>query len=1237
MTTTAPDPRALVLNVPHIVDEILASVDRSTLVPCLRIKALHDSAGKRLYHTVRVDSGTMASFFRSAQLPSSLRTFLWPGYALTTRPTSSDFKTPLLAHVRVLSLGSHAPFPGVCSPGPAGLLPNLHTLRIVRSPDTTGLRLLPLCGHSTYCRLVGKLAPRKLVIRNLDEREDYLPSRWPARAPHEIVWVLPTDGRRSRRQPTNNDGELALLPTAKAKFIYHETWEVSGTHVSFLTYGVPRTVISQYIDMVLELAQNMAANFLALRSDLPMDEVDTHINTDDLARWRRFIPGGQALTPDKIVAVFNNALSRTERELLAHNTFHMWHYAALDEAERAYELDDGSMGVTSPAHHLLEIPRVVDRLLADVDKRTLVACLYVKPLHAAARTELRLTTKAATAGSIIANSQHIVDAILAHADRLTLVTALRVNATWLDAAGKVLYHTVRVDRFNITSFFRGALVGTDTNEDTGCAGASCARFGEKVGVPAQSPGKTRGQKKNARKAKMKKSASVTNFKASLLARVHVLSLGAHHGCVCTLYGPHMPSLLRHLDTLRIVPAPASTHTLQPLCDARECALFACATPRRVVLRNLDGGSGPSWPQYLPFDGDAPFAEVVWVLPTKGERYGDDGGLIGAGQFGRAATTYVFADWELWRAPAGSSLANFFDVVNNKRFPVLPSDVIYVVGSPSFGPPPTVVGLERLQFTARGADDVVGTFKHHFPHVHLDNDRLLRMVRDELRTQALQCALLTGQYDPADCPEWITYHTLDEYAALPESHGVLHDGMREALEMAERDGVELGVEFVPQHNGMFDLKTSFTHILLQIPHIVEAILAPLDRRTLLSCLRVHLLHDSAGKLLYRTVRVHRSNLATFFLGALVGTRTEETGCSGAGCTRFTHETVMYLSRGKLQRQLEQEEEEAKTVDSGANTTNFKAPLLAYVRVLSLSSHHVCACRLYAPHLATILPNLRTLRIVPAPASDHTLERLCDARECAVFASAVARRLVLCNLDAHAGALSGWPLRARYDERPPFKHVVWVLPTSGAGYAGRGIKFSRGFFGPTPHTYVFADWEVWVPPAGWDLRRRRLPPVNPSDVVHAIGGAGDTCRSPSPTVVGLERVALRDYGDEIGRMFAHSAHLRCDSAHLRQLVHDKLDASARDSNNDGITEPAPVVFHTLEEYALDPESRGVLDDGMRDDPPEPPKPTPTPTQAPPTPTPVPAPPAPTGRRGEPYVLHPNCREPLKTAIHVFCNIM
>lgn len=159
---------------------------------------------------------------------------------------------------------------------------------------------------------------------------------------------------------------------------------------------------------------------------------------------------------------------------------------------------------------------------------------------------------------IILNSPHIVDGIMNYASRTTLVACLRVSKQLHDAAGKVLYHTVRVDRYNLAGFFLGALVGSGVAEDSGCHGDGCVRFTEqdKDGTkspadnPAPGQGKTRGQKKNAQKRKRKAAGRTTNFKAPLLAQVEVLSLGSHHTCVCHLYGEHIESLF-----------PTSTHSV----------------------------------------------------------------------------------------------------------------------------------------------------------------------------------------------------------------------------------------------------------------------------------------------------------------------------------------------------------------------------------------------------------------------------------------------------------------------------------------------------------------------------------------------------------------------------------------------------------------------------------------------------------------------------------------------------
>ncbi|KAL1408035.1 hypothetical protein Q8F55_004832 [Vanrija albida] len=357
----SPDPRALALNVPHIVDAILASVPRATLLSCLRVnRKLHAAAGKHLYHTVRVDQRNLGSFFRGALLPGAAPSLPWLSSAV--RPTAASFKTALLAHVRVLALGTHDPVPGVCTPnptrrprvlslgtcpagpahtllqaicapGPAALLPNLHTLRIVRAHDASGHRLSPLCGRANYCHLVGKLAPRKLVVRNLDEREDYLPSLFPLPAVDEIVWVLPSDRTRYRdREVTRPGNELALITTRRAKFIFHDTWEVWAPK-AVTRFGGASISRSVWVDVLLEVSQSGAESVVVLPWLFHFIPSETSLG-DELPRWRRFLP--EASTLDEMTAHVNRVTSQSPHPAVIKQRA----YEALDPAERAQELDD---------------------------------------------------------------------------------------------------------------------------------------------------------------------------------------------------------------------------------------------------------------------------------------------------------------------------------------------------------------------------------------------------------------------------------------------------------------------------------------------------------------------------------------------------------------------------------------------------------------------------------------------------------------------------------------------------------------------------------------------------------------------------------------------------------------------------------------------------------------------------------------------------------------------------------
>ncbi|WOO78078.1 uncharacterized protein LOC62_01G001631 [Vanrija pseudolonga] len=400
-----------------------------------------------------------------------------------------------------------------------------------------------------------------------------------------------------------------------------------------------------------------------------------------------------------------------------------------------------------------------------------------------------------TAASILLNSPHIVDMIVSHATRPDLVSYMRVSQLHA-AAGRLLYHTVRVIKGNLASFFRGALVSTGVSEESQC-------------------------KRAAEAADNDQPRAHRNFKAPLLAHTRVLSLGSHHTCVCDLYGPHAASLLRNLDTLRIVPTSVSRRKLEPLCDYEAiCALFHHLTPRKLVLRNIDG---TMWHRYSWPLGDwnaARLQEVVWVLPSNGRVY-PDGELMDSGErFATPGVTRVKVifhnGWEVW--PAGERQRR---LTKHASTLVIPEDVVYPLAEicKRTDIHTTVYGLETFTFHA-GDSEMAEDFEERFPGEPLDNELLRELVRAELRVGAARDLIETDEYDGddedeeeeddddededegndnededndnddddddgcnddfflKDIEEHIEYHTAAEYAALPEHERLyeLHDGL-----------------------------------------------------------------------------------------------------------------------------------------------------------------------------------------------------------------------------------------------------------------------------------------------------------------------------------------------------------------------------------------------------------------------------------------------------------------------------
>lgn len=84
----------------------------------------------------------------------------------------------------------------------------------------------------------------------------------------------------------------------------------------------------------------------------------------------------------------------------------------------------------------------------------------------------------------------------------------------------------------------------------------------------------------------------TNFKASLLSHVKILTLGSHEGALCGHAG-HVAPLFPNVEILRFAPNvhPNNEHTLRQVCDGGlgtdMCELQNGLDPKKLIFRNLD--------------------------------------------------------------------------------------------------------------------------------------------------------------------------------------------------------------------------------------------------------------------------------------------------------------------------------------------------------------------------------------------------------------------------------------------------------------------------------------------------------------------------------------------------------------------------------------------------------------------------------------------------------------------------
>lgn len=353
----------------------------------------------------------------------------------------------------------------------------------------------------------------------------------------------------------------------------------------------------------------------------------------------------------------------------------------------------------------------------------------------------------------------------------------------------------------------------------------------------------------------------------------------------------------------------------------------------------------------------------------------------------------------------------------------------------------------------------------------------------------------------------------------------------------------------------------TRRILECPHILEAIVAHTLRATQVVCLQAsRKMFEASGRALYHTVRIDGDNMEGFFRGALIGAHfgvneNEELAKCGftqglntcalhdpndtASVSKTTDNAEPERPTSSSKSEDENKKNEAKnndhkknkdevypiTTEQGANKTpavNFKAGLLKHVRVLTISTHHACACHVYGPHAKDLLPNLEVARVASDFMQVFTLFRLCDAQVCSLLAHIHTRKLVLRNVDG-----GGLPLQFFGEEAPTCEELVVFLTMDARRYHTEfkddGYYNSLQELGycfpeaPDIKVVFYPTWEGWNEGDEPFSFIHGHAPLPPDDVIYLLGPLFQYA-DPKHTIYGMGKLRWEADGD-IVHTFRH----------------------------------------------------------------------------------------------------------------------
>lgn len=246
-------------------------------------------------------------------------------------------------------------------------------------------------------------------------------------------------------------------------------------------------------------------------------------------------------------------------------------------------------------------------------------------------------------------------------------------------------------------------------------------------------------------------------------------------------------------------------------------------------------------------------------------------------------------------------------------------------------------------------------------------------------------------------------------------------------------------------------------------------------------------------------------------------------------------------------------------SSPNARNTKAPLLAYVQLLTIGDHHLCSCAHFGP-LVTQLLDLQVLRITSNFDNYFQLNPPCDGTvSCPLMTGLRAGKLVIRNLDGYGLPLPQFNLffeQWKAELRAPLANCTWpaaddidevvlVFPHHARRYCATNLVRMGQFFPNVPRIKIvfWNEWEGYTDDDYLFAQLHAQVPARAEDMIYPIQQILAHTHA-EVTVCGLDDVEWAYDGDLIGllKALAPTGLPRLDDALLYKFFQTEITTAS-----------------------------------------------------------------------------------------------